>query len=429
MGAVFSSSSKQMPVPETVYQSAQDSVDEGSVSLAALGVVSPQEPGDVWLCGRLPVVALKVLGGECKAWINMLPAKEITDADKAFALAAKDVAGMEWLDAAFAGPVPNEGEAEKILELLDTAPRPLVLQCASGNRAGAALLLWLAKKKELSSAGAAMLASELNLKFFVDCNKCAPMRAWLLAQLPPEGYPSSGAVQAQHVLRQLFDPESCTYTYLIGCKVTNQAVLIDPVLEQKTRDLTILSEMGFELAYVLNTHCHADHVTSGGMIKKELPKVQTIISEASAAKSDIKVQDGSVVSFGSLRLEVLATPGHTNGCVTFLLRSPAGPAMVFTGDALLIRGCGRTDFQQGNSGTLYESIHQRIFTLPDDTIVYPGHDYKGNLSSTVGEEKVHNPRLSKGKEEFIKIMSELNLPYPKRIDVAVPANLVCGVQD
>eukprot|EP00933_Yihiella_yeosuensis_P082818 TRINITY_DN96804_c0_g1_i1.p1 TRINITY_DN96804_c0_g1~~TRINITY_DN96804_c0_g1_i1.p1 ORF type:complete len:256 (+),score=44.92 TRINITY_DN96804_c0_g1_i1:124-891(+) len=231
------------------------------------------------------------------------------------------------------------------------------------------------------------------------------------------------------VVEQLFDTESSTYTYLIGCRSTSEALLLDPVLEQKDRDLALVDELGFNLKYVLNTHVHADHVTSGGVIRKERPQVQTIIAEVSGAKSDLKIKHGDIITVGEIKLEVRATPGHTNGCTSYVLRPKGGPAMVFTGDALLIGGCGRTDFQQGDSEQLYESVHSQIFSLPEDTLVFTAHDYKGNKVSSVLQEKTYNPRLTKSKEEFAKIMSELGLPNPKKIDVAVPSNMMCGVQD
>jgi len=204
--------------------------------------------------------------------------------------------------------------------------------------------------------------------------------------------------------------------------------LIDPVLEHKDRDLALISELGLKLIYVLNTHCHADHITSGGLIRKDLPEVKTIISESSGANADMHIKHGDTLKFGNMALEVRATPGHTDGCVTYVLRTKTA-TFAFTGDTLLIRGCGRTDFQQGSSKRLHESVHQQIYSLPGDTIICPGHDYKGRSVSTVDEERQFNPRLTKPVEEFEELMANLGLPNPKKIDVAVPANMVCGVQD
>ncbi|KAF6264196.1 beta-lactamase-like protein [Scenedesmus sp. NREL 46B-D3] len=178
-----------------------------------------------------------------------------------------------------------------------------------------------------------------------------------------------------------------------------------------------------------NTHCHADHITGSGKIKSLRPGVKSSIAASSGAAADIQLQHGDSIRFGCLALRVLATPGHTSGCLCFHLQpaSPRAAGLVFTGDALLIRGCGRTDFQQGDAGLLYDSVHSRLFTLPDDTLVYPAHDYKGLTCSTIGEEKTHNPRLTQSREEFVALMANLGLPYPKQIDRAVPANLKCGV--
>jgi sulfur dioxygenase len=237
--------------------------------------------------------------------------------------------------------------------------------------------------------------------------------------------PSAGLV-----FQQLFDTQgSSTYTYLLGCAKTKEAILIDPVLGNQDRDLEIISDLGLTLKFVLNTHCHADHVTSGSAIRKLHADVRTIIAGASGAAADIKIKDLDKIHFGEYFVEALSTPGHTDGCMTFVLYGPGDPQMAFTGDALLIRGCGRTDFQQGSAEVLYESVHKRIFTLPETTKLFPGHDYKGRSVTTVAEESKLNPRLTKTKEEFVDIMSKLGLPPPKLLDIAVPANMVCGVQD
>ncbi|XP_054168785.1 uncharacterized protein LOC128966011 [Oppia nitens] len=239
------------------------------------------------------------------------------------------------------------------------------------------------------------------------------------------------------LFRQLFDRISCTYTYLLADNVSKEALLIDPVLELVDRDLNLIDELGLKLKYVANTHCHADHITGSGLIKKRLnintttttttPTVQSIISIQSGAKADIKINENDWIKCGdAVNLKVLATPGHTDGCVTYV---DYENGLVFTGDALLIRGCGRTDFQQGNSGLLYDSVHNKIFTLPDNFHILPAHDYKGQWLSTVLEEKKFNPRLTKSKQEFIDIMDNLNLDLPKMIDIAVPNNLVCGLHD
>ncbi len=230
------------------------------------------------------------------------------------------------------------------------------------------------------------------------------------------------------LFRQLFDRESCTYTYLLADEETRDAVLIDPVREHLERDLDILEELGVNLRYSLETHVHADHITSSGVLRKRVG-CQTVLSAAAGAGCpDILIEDGQTLTFGRYTIEARHTPGHTNGDVTYVVQGADVP-LAFTGDTLLIRGCGRTDFQQGDSDTLYQSVHEKIFSLPDETRIYPGHDYKGRTMSTVAEEKKWNLRLGGGRtrDEFRDIMANLNLAQPKKIDEAVPANLHCGV--
>ncbi|KAI6687104.1 hypothetical protein NL676_023932 [Syzygium grande] len=249
------------------------------------------------------------------------------------------------------------------------------------------------------------------------------------------GSHSTASSQSPKLLfRQLFEKESSTYTYLLAdvSHPEKPAVLIDPVDKTVDRDLSVVRELGLKLVYVMNTHVHADHVTGSGLIKSKVPEMKSVISKVSGAKADVLIEHGSKIYFGDLFLETRATPGHTSGCVTFVTGDGPDqpqPKMAFTGDALLIRGCGRTDFQSGNSEQLYKSVHSQIFSLPKDTCIYPAHDYKGFTVSTVGEEMLYNPRLTKDEDTFKGIMANLNLAYPKMIDVAVPANLVCGFQD
>ncbi|XP_032239365.1 persulfide dioxygenase ETHE1 homolog, mitochondrial isoform X2 [Nematostella vectensis] len=213
------------------------------------------------------------------------------------------------------------------------------------------------------------------------------------------------------VFRQLFDYESYTFTYLLGCGRTRQAVIIDPVDTQVKRDTKLIDELELKLIYAMNTHVHADHITGTGLLKG-MTACQSIISKNSGAIADVFVNDGDKVVFGDESLEVLATPGHTNGCITFVSHMHK---MAFTGDALLIRACGRTDFQEGSAEKLYESVHSKILSLPRDFTLYPGHDYTGMSSTTVDEELKHNPRLTKSKGDFVEIMSKLGLTKPKRI--------------
>lgn len=228
------------------------------------------------------------------------------------------------------------------------------------------------------------------------------------------------------LFRQLFDLASSTYTYLLADEETREAVIIDPVVEQIDRDAGLIAELGLTLLYALDTHVHADHVTASGSLAARLG-CKTVLSErAGVGYADVLVKEGDAIRFGRHALEVRETPGHTDGCVTFVT---SDRTMAFTGDALLIRGSGRTDFQQGDSRVLYASVHEKIFSLPDATLVYPGHDYKGRTCSSVGEERRFNPRLGGGKsiDAFVAIMEGLALAPPKQIAVAVPANLHCGV--
>jgi len=233
--------------------------------------------------------------------------------------------------------------------------------------------------------------------------------------------PSNGLL-----FRQLFDKESWTYTYILADEDTREAIIIDPVIDQVERDIKMIEQNDLKLKYALNTHVHADHITGSGVLKRRISAVQSAISLVSGGKADVYLSHGSQLSFGRHTLEARSTPGHTSGCMSFLL-SDAG--LAFTGDALLIRGCGRTDFQEGDAATLYESVWREIFSLPDATLLYPAHDYVGLSVTSVKEEKAHNPRLTKSKEGFIEIMNNLNLPYPKQIDKSLPANLVCGLQE
>ncbi|CAF1352525.1 unnamed protein product [Rotaria magnacalcarata] len=235
---------------------------------------------------------------------------------------------------------------------------------------------------------------------------------------------------ATHIFRQLYEPVSSTYTYLLADLTTKEALIIDPVIETAERDAKLIQQLGLKLRYAINTHVHADHVTGSGKLKKLLPGCKSVLSNQSGGKADVYVEDGEFIKIGEsgktpLVIESRATPGHTNGCTSFVWHDYGA---VFTGDAVLIRGCGRTDFQQGSADKLYTSIQTKIFTLPDHYLVYPAHDYTGQTCSSILEEKTHNPRLTKSREAFIEIMNNLKLDYPKQIDKALPANIICGLQ-
>ena len=227
------------------------------------------------------------------------------------------------------------------------------------------------------------------------------------------------------LFRQLFDSKSSTYTYLLADEDSREAVLIDTVFEQVERDIALLRELDLHLVATLETHVHADHITAASLLRSRLGSKVVLAKASCAAGSDRLVEAGEHVSFGSCHLEVRATPGHTDGCVTFVLDDQS---MAFTGDALLIRGAGRTDFQQGDAGMLYQSVHDQILTLPDTALLYPAHDYRGRTVTTVAEEKRFNPRLGgeRSKGDFVGYMDNLGLPHPRMMAEAVPANLQCG---
>jgi sulfur dioxygenase len=227
------------------------------------------------------------------------------------------------------------------------------------------------------------------------------------------------------VFRQLFDPTSSTYTYLLGCSTSREAVLIDSVFEQVRRDAALIDELGLKLVCTLETHVHADHVTGAWLLKQRFGSEIALSRQSGASGADRLLIDGDRVTFGRRSLEVRATPGHTNGCVTYVLDDES---MAFTGDCVLIRGSGRTDFQQGDAHALYRSVRARIFSLPDSCLLYPAHDYRGLTVTSVAEEKCFNPRLGGeiGEADYVGYMKSLDLPHPKKIDEAVPANLRCG---
>lgn len=229
------------------------------------------------------------------------------------------------------------------------------------------------------------------------------------------------------IFHQLFEPDSSTYTYLVACRETGNAILVDPVFETLERDLALLQEMELTLIATLETHIHADHLTSACRLRSLTGCKVAYPDMDGLPCADIGVSELAPLSIGTLTLKPLFTPGHTDTDHSYLLDLPGSPR-VMTGDALLIDGCGRTDFQNGDAATLYRSVHEKLFGLPGDTLVFPAHDYNGRRVSSVAQERSRNPRLGKDKtlDEFIAIMNELDLPYPARMDVAVPANRMCG---
>jgi len=228
------------------------------------------------------------------------------------------------------------------------------------------------------------------------------------------------------IFKQLFDKETWTYTYLIADPISKEAVFIDPVNTHIDDYVALLETHGLQLKYSFETHVHADHITASGLLRQRLG-AQTAVSHLCGAETaDIQIQDGDIFEFAAgEQIKVIATPGHTRGSISFLWRD-----RLFTGDSLFIGGCGRTDFQGGDAGALYDAITQRLFTLPDETLVYPGHDYQGRWVSCIVQERTTNPRLAgKTRAEFIEIMANLNLPKPRLIDEAVPANRYCGLEE
>ena len=227
---------------------------------------------------------------------------------------------------------------------------------------------------------------------------------------------------------QLFDPASSSYTYLLFDEATRDALIIDPVAEQLERDLATLRQYGLKLAWTLETHAHADHITSAGLLAEHAGAKTAAPAGCGIATALMQMKEGDTLAFGSQAVSVLHTPGHTEGSLCFVWKT--APAwQLFSGDTLLINGCGRTDFQSGSAAALYRSITQRLFTLPDSTQVWPGHDYKGQSHSTIGHEKSHNARIAgKTEAQFVALMNGLNLPRPQRIDEAVPANQTSGIR-
>ena len=230
-------------------------------------------------------------------------------------------------------------------------------------------------------------------------------------------------MQPPIIFRQCFDKESSTFTYLIGDATSGEAAIIDPVLNCFDRDFQLINELGLKIVWVLDTHVHADHITGAGRWRDHTGAKTAISAGAGVDCTDRALCDGDLIQIGDTTIRAISTPGHTRSCMSYFC---AG--RVFTGDALLIRGCGRTDFQEGSSKTLFASVRDKLFALPDETSVYPAHDYRGLTSSTIGEEKRCNPRLGLARSlaDFESLMASLCLDDPKKMAESLPANLACG---
>jgi glyoxylase-like metal-dependent hydrolase (beta-lactamase superfamily II) len=225
------------------------------------------------------------------------------------------------------------------------------------------------------------------------------------------------------LFRQLFDPTTSTYTYLVADTQTSKAVLIDPVLEQVERDVALLEQLELNLRYCLETHVHADHITGAAQLRQRTGCASVVPQKAQVDCANQFIADRDRLQIGNVEIEAIATPGHTDSHLAYLING----THLLTGDALLIRGCGRTDFQSGDAGALFDAVTQRLFTLPDATWVYPGHDYRGHTVSTIGEEKRWNPRfVGRDRQAFQQLMNHLNLPNPEKMAEAIPANQRCG---
>jgi sulfur dioxygenase len=225
------------------------------------------------------------------------------------------------------------------------------------------------------------------------------------------------------LFRQLFDKDSSTYTYLIADENTKAAILIDPVYEEVERDLQLINKLGLILNYCFETHIHADHITGTGKLRQLTGCLGIVPENAPITCADKHIKDKEIIQLDGIVIQAISTPGHTNSHAAYLVNQER----LFTGDSLLINGCGRTDFQGGNAGTLFDVVTQKLFTLPHETLVYPGHDYQGFTVSTIGEEKQYNPRFKRhNRDSFILLMSNLNLPNPQKMMAAVPANERCG---
>jgi len=391
-------------------------------------IIKPLENNAVFLCGDLDDLAVESLWNTfgIQSWLYLNPERNEWNPRAKVRSFEQKKEGREEKTRFKVIPIDgtnlNESLKNDLLEYMRTEFKtPAVIQCSTATRAGIPYVLYLAEKFSLSFETAMRVARDMELNVTTREN---------FVQFLKRSIEKKSLSDSEVIFRQLFEKESSTYTYLLGCAETRECLLIDPVLETVERDLRVVDELGLKLKLCVNTHCHADHITGSGEIKKMRKEVKSVISKRAGAMADVLIDEGDVVQVGtSVKLKCLATPGHTDGCVSFVLGDNTD---VFTGDALLIRGCGRTDFQGGSSETLFDGVTGKLFGgLPDTCKVWPAHDYKGRMVSTIGEEKRLNPRLGAGKtkEEFVQIMKDLNLPYPKKIDASLPRNLKCGAEE
>jgi len=281
-------------------------------------------------------------------------------------------------------PITAIYEYTKYSEALDSLKTPTLLICQSNRRASAVIVAYLGIKNNKDADTVIKESIEQDLKFV----EVSPINNWVRKVVNTKSLANKNKL----IFRSFFDAESSTYSYLLADDLTREALLIDPVYEQVERDAMFIKDMGLKFKYVVNTHVHADHITGSGLLKTRFPDLKSCISFEAGADADIKFSEGDCLEFGSRSIICISTPGHTSGCYSFVLDDFS---MVFTGDVLLIRGCGRTDFQGGSSSTLYSSVKDKLFKLPGSCTVYPAHDYKGLTASSIYEEMTYNPRLTK----------------------------------
>jgi len=356
----------------------------------------PCIPGDVLLAGDLPEDVVAELAPVCKGWLYINP-----DSDPHFYPGTVMAGGSELMLLPFQAGA-SEGCIHALIEAIDELPRPLVIQCTTANRSGIALLLWLAHGRGYTAACVDRLVKDLGL----DTVRPETL-SWLREKLPRLDAGDHGPlVEHSPEVRQMWDPQSHTLTYLIHCLETKEAVLIDPVLEHVDRDLQAVQELGLHLKYVIDTHDHTEHTSAGAEIRLRKPDVERVVSTSClrATISERLVRDREKLRCGNLFIEARATPGQGDGSTAFILQT-ATANFVFTGDALLVRGCARRSFGKLNMRKLCESVREQIFSLPGETLVCPGHDTRGRSVSTVEEERLFNARFVKPVSDFDDYMA------------------------